>query len=126
MRLSARPAQKFLDDTKKQISLGAVARSDIYRPESDLSTRRQELAISQVNVEQQESALKNVLSRNGTEDPLVDAMNIIPLDHVQVPAEEELPGLRDLLARGPSKRPDVADRKSTRLNSSHLGISYAV
>src|ERR1035441_7994945 len=54
-------AQKFLDDTKKQISLGAVARSDIYRPESDLSTRRQELAISQVNVEQQESALKNVL-----------------------------------------------------------------
>ena len=101
-------AQKFLDDTKKQISLGAVARSDIYRPESDLSTRRQELAISQVNVEQQESALKNVLSRNGTEDPLVDAMNIIPLDHVQVPAEEELPGLRDLLARALSKRPDVA------------------
>ncbi len=101
-------AQKFLDDTKKQISLGAVARSDVYRPESDLSTRRQELAISSVNVQQQESALKNVISRNGTEDPLVDAMEIVPLDHVEVPAEEELPGLRDLLARALQKRPDVA------------------
>jgi outer membrane protein len=101
-------AQKFLDDTKKQIALGAVARSDIYRPEADLSTRRQELAISQVNVQQRASALKNVLSRNGTEDPLVDAMEIVPLDHVQVPAAEELPSLRDLLARALSKRPDVA------------------
>jgi len=101
-------AQKFLDDTKKQISLGAVARSDVYRPESDLSTRQQELAISRVNLQQRESDLKNVISRNGTEDPLVDATDIVPLDHVQIPAEEELPGLRDLLARALSKRPDVA------------------
>lgn len=101
-------AQKFVDDTNKQISLGAVARSDIFRPQSDLSTRTQEMAISQVNVQQQESALKDVISRNGTEDPLVDAASIVPLDHVQVPADEELPGLRDLLARALSKRPDVA------------------
>jgi outer membrane protein TolC len=101
-------AQKFLEDTKKQISLGAVARSDVYRPESDLSTREQELAISQVNVQQRESDLKNVISRNGTQDPLVDATDIVPLDHVEVPAEEELPGLRDLLARALAKRPDVA------------------
>src|SRR5579871_1740190 len=101
-------AQKFLEDTKKQISLGATARSDVYRPESDLSARQQELAISLVNVQQRESDLKNVISRNGTEDPLVDAIDIVPLDHVQVPADEELPGLRDLLARALAKRPDVA------------------
>lgn len=101
-------AQKLLDDTKKQIALGAVARSDIYRAEADLSTRRQDLAISQVTVQQQESLLKNALSRNGTEDPLVDAADIVPLDQIQVPASEELPGLRDLLARALAKRPDVA------------------
>jgi outer membrane protein len=101
-------AQKLLDDTKKQIALGAVARSDIYRAEADLSTRRQDLAISQVTVQQQESLLKNALSRNGTEDPLVDAADIVPLDRIQVPASEELPGLRDLLARALAKRPDVA------------------
>lgn len=101
-------AEKLLDDTKKQIALGAVAKVDIYRAETDLSTRRQDLAVSQVNVEQQEANLKNAISRNGTEDPLVDAADIIPLDRIQVPDQEELPGLRDLLARALQKRPDVA------------------
>ncbi len=100
-------AQKFLDDTKHQIALGAVARSDIYRAEADLSTRQQDLAIAQVSVEQQESLLKNTISRNGTEDPLIDAADIVPLNQVEIPAQEELPGLRALLARALAKRPDV-------------------
>jgi hypothetical protein len=100
-------AQKFLDDTKHQIELGAVARSDIYRAESDLSTRKQDLAIAKVSVEQQESNLKNAISLTGTEDPLIDAADIVTLDHVDVPAQEELPGLRDLLATALAKRPDI-------------------
>jgi hypothetical protein len=32
---------------------------------------------------------------------------IVPLDHAEVPANEELPGLRDLLARALAKRPDI-------------------
>lgn len=101
-------ADKFLEDTKHQIALGAVARSDIYRAESDVSTRRQELAIARVNVQLQESQLKNGISLNGTEDPLLDAVDVVPLDQVQIPDHEELPGLRDLLARALAKRPDVA------------------
>jgi outer membrane protein len=100
-------AQKFLDDTKKQIELGAEARADIYRAESDAATRGQELAIAQVSVQQQESLLKNAISLNGTADPLIDAVAIVPLDHAEVPASEELPGLRDLLARALAKRPDI-------------------
>src|SRR5205814_9363228 len=34
--------------------------------------------------------------------------------------------LRDARAQGPGEQPVLSDRKSTRLNSSHLGISYAV
>jgi outer membrane protein len=101
-------AQKFLDDTNHQISLGAVARSDIYRAQADAATRKQELAIAEVNVQQQESLLKNAISLNGTADPLIDPVGLVPLDHVQVPTQEELPGLRDLLARALAKRPDVA------------------
>jgi outer membrane protein TolC len=101
-------ATKFLDDTKKQIALGAVARSDIYRAEADLSTRKQDLSIAQVNVQQQESLIKNTLSLSGMEDPMIAAADIVPLDRVDIPAQEELPGLRDLLNRALSKRPDVA------------------
>jgi outer membrane protein len=104
-------AQKFLDDTKKQIALGAEARADVYRAESDAATRGQELAIAQVSIQQQESLLKNAISLNGTADPLIDAVAIVPLDHAEVPASEELPGLRDLLATALAKRPDIVLNK---------------
>src|SRR3712207_6934932 len=35
-------------------------------------------------------------------------------------------GVRDFVARGPLGRTPLPDRKSTRLNSSHANISYAV
>jgi outer membrane protein len=101
-------AQKFLDDTKQQIGLGVIAKVELYRAEAELSQRRQELDISQATVRQQELLLKNALSRNGLEDPLIDAADIVPLDSIRVPDSDDLPGLRDLLARALGKRPDVA------------------
>ncbi len=97
-------AQKLLDDTKKQIAIGAVARSDIYRAEAELSTRRQDLAIAQVKVQQQESLLKNTLSRNGTEDPLIDAAEIRSAG----PDPCSRPGRTAGLARPGGPRPEEA------------------
>ena len=101
-------AQKFLDDTKKQVGLGVIAKVELLRAEAELSTRRQDLDISTAAVRQQEVILKNTLSRNGLEDPLVDAAEIVPLDRIQVPDQDNLPALRELLARAIAKRPDVA------------------
>ena len=101
-------SQRFLQDTEKQIGLGVTARVERFRAQSEVSTRRQEFDISQATVRQQEILLKNVLSRNGLEDPLLDAAEIVPLDRIQVPQQDDLPGLRELLARALAKRPDVA------------------
>jgi outer membrane protein TolC len=101
-------AQKFYHDTKRQIELSALAKVDIYRAEGELTTRKQELAISETTVHQQENLLKNALSRDGLADPLVDAAEVVPVDHIQVPEQEEIPVLRDLVARAMAKRPDVA------------------
>ncbi|HYL37148.1 MAG TPA: TolC family protein [Bryobacteraceae bacterium] len=101
-------AQKVVDDTHKQIELGAVPRVDIFAAEAQLSARRQDLVIAQASVRQQENLLKNALSRNGLEEPLIDAAEVVPLDRIQVPANDELPPLRDLVARALAHRPDVA------------------
>lgn len=100
-------AQKFVDDTKRQIELGAVARVELLRPQADLSARRQEVQISQATVRQQENLLKSAMSKNGLADPLIDEIDIVPLDRVQVPDQDDLPGLRGLLARALAQRPDV-------------------
>jgi outer membrane protein TolC len=100
-------AQKFLTDTQSQIGLGVTARVERFRAEAEVSTRRQEFDISRATVRQQEILLKSVLSRNGLEDPLLDAAEIVPLDRIEVPQQDDLPGLRDLLGRALAKRPDV-------------------
>jgi len=101
-------AQKFYDDTRKQIELGVVPRFEATRSQSVLSNSRQQLSIAQATAQQQENLLKNALSRNGLEDPLVDAAQIVTLDHVEVPEQDNLPPLRELVAKALANRPDVA------------------
>jgi outer membrane protein len=113
-------AQKFLDDTRQQIQVGVLARVDVYRAESEVATRKRELIISQATVQQQETLLKDAISRNGVEDPLLDAAEIVPLDSIQIPASDDLPPVRALAARALAKRPDLA---VTRLNLESAGIS---
>lgn len=101
-------AQKFYRDTKRQIELSALAKVEIYRAQGELTTRQQELAISVASIHQQENLLKNALSRNGLEDPLLDAAEVVPLDRIQVPEQDDLPALRELVAKALAKRPDIA------------------
>jgi outer membrane protein TolC len=101
-------AQKFYDDTRKQIELGVIPRFEATRAESGLTNSRQQLAIAQATAEQQENLLKNAISRNGLEDPLLDAARVVTLDRIEVPEQDQLPALRELVAKALANRPDMA------------------
>ncbi|MGC2658472.1 MAG: TolC family protein [Bryobacteraceae bacterium] len=107
-------AQDSLKDTQNEISLGVLARVEILRAQAELSSRKQDLSIAVNSVSQQQTTLKNSLSRNGLEDPILDAVDVVPLDRIQVPEKDDLPPLRQLVATALAKRPDVA---LTNLNS---------
>jgi outer membrane protein TolC len=100
-------SEKFFEDTKKQIGLGALAKVEVYRAEADFSSRKQDVAIALQTVSQQETQLKGLLSRNGVEDPVLDAARIVALDRIQVPDADEIPPLRQLVATALAHRPDV-------------------
>jgi outer membrane protein len=101
-------AQKFYDDTQKQIELGVIPRFEAARAQSGLTNSRQQLAIAQATAQQQENLLKDALSRNGLEDPVLDAAQVATLDRIEVPEQDNLPGLRELVAKALANRPDVA------------------
>lgn len=101
-------AQKFYDDTRRQIELGVVPRFEASRAQSNVTNSRQLLAIAQTTAQQQENLLKNAISRNGLEDALLDSAHIVPLDRIQVPEQDNLPTLRNLVATALANRPDVA------------------
>ena len=101
-------AQKFYDDTRQQIDLGVVPRFEASQAQSNVTNSRQLLAIAQATAQQQENLLKNAISRNGLEDELLDSAQIVPLDRIEVPDQDNLPSLRDLVAKALANRPDVA------------------
>ena len=58
-------AQQLYDDNKKQVEIGSLAEIEVTRAESQLYTAKQDLIIAQTNLAQQETVLKNALSRSG-------------------------------------------------------------
>jgi outer membrane protein TolC len=101
-------AQKFYDDTRKQIELGVVPRFEAARAQANVTTNKQLFGIAQATAQQQENLLKNAISRNGLEDPLLDVAQVVTLDRIQVPEQDNLPPLRNLVATALANRPDVA------------------
>ena len=102
-------AQKFQDDTAKEISFGAQARFELPRAQAEFATRRQDLLIAQASFRQQSAILKQLLTRS--EDPAFEAAEIIPVDTIQIPETEDLPPLRELIQTAQANRPDIANAK---------------
>src|SRR6202035_3594567 len=78
-------AQRLMEDNKRQVEIGSLAEIEITRAEAQVYTSQQDLLVSQTNMLQQETVLKNALSRNGVASPTLADVHVIPLDTVQVP-----------------------------------------
>ncbi|HLK62006.1 MAG TPA: TolC family protein [Bryobacteraceae bacterium] len=98
--------RKFVEDTKYEISVGAIAGVEMPRAEAEFGTRRQDVVVAEANVRQRGLLLKDALSH--TEIPELDAAEIIPIDRIEIPENEELPQLRQAVTTALAKRPDVA------------------
>src|SRR5580698_6788314 len=94
-------AQKFLGDTRKEISAQAIPAIQLPPAEAEVSQRRQELQIAQANVRQQEVLMKEAISH--TEDPALEAAGIVLVDRIEVPDTDDLRPMRELVNTAMSK-----------------------
>jgi len=101
-------AQQFYEDSKKQLEFGALTPLDVTNAESQLVVSRQNLDLSTTGLQQQELQLKSLLSRKGMSDPLLAGVQIVPLDHIEIPASDDLPPLKDLVTQALTNRSDLA------------------
>jgi outer membrane protein len=104
-------AEQFFENNKKQVQIGTMAPLDVTTAEAQVASSQQDFVISQTNLAQQEIQLKNVLSRNGLADPLIAEAQIVPLDRIVVPEQDDLPPLKDLIASANANRTDIAGQK---------------
>ena len=106
-------SRQLLEDNRKQVDLGALAPIEITRAESQLYSSEQDLVTSQTNLLQQETILKNYLSRNGITEGGLSSLRIVPLDSFEVPEKEETRPLEDWINQALANRVEL---QQARLN----------
>jgi len=110
-------AQKTLSDNQKQVEIGTLAPLDVVRAQSNVATAEQDLIVSTTNLQLQQLFMKNALTRSLPTDPTVMQMEVIPTDTVQIPDQENLPPVEDLIKTALASSPGYIQQKITLQNS---------
>ena len=100
-------SQKLYEDNKKQVEIGTLAPIEIVRAEAEVASGQQALVTSQTAVLQQETIIKNALSRNGLANPAIANASIVPTDKIQIAETEKIQPIQDLVASALDNRPEL-------------------
>ncbi len=111
-------AQKALDDTKQQAQVGTVPPIQVVSAQSTVSTDEQNLILAQNNLELEKLLVKNALSRS-IEDPVLAEADVIPTSTMQIPQEEAVVPIQDLINEALAHRAELVESRID-LNSRDL------
>lgn len=100
-------SQKLHSDNQKQVDAGSLAPLEVVRAEAEIASDEQALVTSETTVLQQETILKNALSRNGLANAALASARIIPTDKIRVPDTEAPERAQDLFAAAVANRPEL-------------------
>lgn len=112
-------AQKTLSDTQKQVQIGTLAPIEVVRAQSTVATNQQTLTVALTNLQLQQLLMKNALSRTLVDPVLADA-EVIPTSTMELPTQEPVVPIQDLVNDALAHRPELAE---SRINLSNTAIS---
>lgn len=102
---------KLYEDNKRRADLGAIAPIDIIQAEADMKAAQQDVIAQDSQVLQQEMILKNYLTRGGLDNSAVAMARIVPTDHIDVPEQEPVIPVQELIAGALAERPEVEQNR---------------
>jgi len=114
-------AQQLYEGNQKQVEIGTLPAIESTRAAAEVSAAKESLLIAQTNVAQQETVLKNALSRNAVVNQTLDEVHIVPLDHITVPETEDLKPTTELVNMALAQRPEIAKAKIN-IESSNINL----
>ena len=119
---------KLYSDNKRRAELGAIAPIDIIQAEAEMKAAQQDVTTAETQVLQQETILKTVLTRNGLDKLEIANARIIPTDRFNVPTQEAVQPIQDLITEAIRSRPDIEQStlglEDARINN--LGVKDAM
>jgi outer membrane protein TolC len=94
-------------DNQRRAELGSIAPIDTIQAESEMKSAEQDVVTQETQVLQQELLLKSVLTRSGFDNPAVIGARIIPTDHIEMPPQDPIVPLQDLVTQAMQNRPEI-------------------
>ena len=114
--------QRLFDETRKQEEAGVMSRLDVLTAQSQLAASQRDLLVAQTNLAQQETTLKQLLSKR--DDPDLDSAEIVVTDPLPEPRENDLPSLAGALSTALANRPEIKIDDNN-LKNQDYAIAYA-
>lgn len=114
-------AEKLFEDNKKQVEIGTLAPIEVVSAEAQVARRQQELLVAETVLLQQETIIKNALSRTGVASPMLADARIVPTDPIRVPDVDPVVPLQDLYDQAVQDRPDIQQTKIN-IENSKIGL----
>jgi len=116
------------NDNKRKADLGAIAPIDIIQAEAEMKASQQDVTTAQSQVLNQETILKAYITRSGMDNLAIVQAHVIPTDHFEVPSQESVRPIQDLITEAFTNRPDVEQSQigleNTRITT--LGVKDAM
>ena len=109
-------AQHTFENAKKQLELQSIPEMDVMRAEAEVSRRDQELTVARTNLQLEETLMKNAVTKS-LDDPVLEAMPVIPTDHMEATAETQSTlQLQDLVSEALQGRTELAETQVDLVN----------
>jgi outer membrane protein TolC len=99
-------ANQTLTDDQKQLDLKAIPALQVLTDQSLVATAEGNLTVARATLRLNELLMKNALTK--VDDPVIDAMPVIPLDIKGAPDPNAEKPMDDLITAAEKNRPDVA------------------
>ena len=115
-------AEKTLSDNERQVEVGTLARIDLIQSRSQVSSRREEMIVSNFTQLQIQDQVKKVLTREP--DPGLVVAKITPTQDANAPATTDILPVADAIRVALENRPELR-QAFLQLQNSEIEIQYA-
>ena len=112
-------AEKVLSDDQEQVRIGTMAPITLAQAQSGVASAKQNLIVSQTNLQLEELLMKNAITKNLL-DPLLAQAPVVPTDTLKPDEKFEVRPVQDLIDEALQARPEIATQ---RINLTNLDIS---
>jgi outer membrane protein TolC len=116
-----RVAETLLENNRAQVEAGTLAPLEAKRALAEVARSRQDLTNAESLLMQQELVLKKVLTRSGMTDERLRGLRLVPLDHIEIPTQDDARPIEQLVEEAYRNRPDLAQAR-LQISNSEIGL----